>query len=378
MNIFSDPLIIIVLASIIAIVLVIVFAMKFFDPMRKKMKGIGGKINRKGEGVFTVDGQTVAMQYFSGEGGPWFKISASGTFGSQLMIRPETSRDKFYKKIGLNKEVQVSDTEIDKGLFFECDTPEFTKQLFLSPQVKPLVSKILSYFNSIEITHDKCAFKRFPCEKLNKINNDIIMDSARKLLNFVSFIPRSISSYHPEALSFKAWRAILYFIGYGILICGGICVFWANISFRVIDDMRLWLLSIPIDFALFVIILYLAFQKIKGFSTSSKVLIHFIFSFGIGIVLLGRYGFAVANGILDKTPPQKFEQALIDKYTTTGENSTTYHAVVAPWHSASRSWGFTVSQAEYGRIQVGKTYYMIVTKSGRFGFEWVLSERLIR
>jgi hypothetical protein len=346
--------------------------------MRRKIKELGGKINRKGEGVFTVDGQTVAVQYFSGEGGPWFKISVSGTFGSQLTIRPETSRDKFYKKIGLNKEMQISDAEIDKDLFFECDTPEFAKQLFLSAQVKPLILKIFSYFNSIEITRDKCTIKRFPCEKLNKINNEIITDSARKLLNFVSFIPRSVSSYHSEVFSFKSWRAILYFIGYGLLVCGGICTLWANISFRVVDAMRLWLLSISINIAIFVAALCFAFQKIKGFSTSSKVLIHFLFSFGIGIVLLGRYGFAVTNGILDMTPAQKFEQVLINKYTETGDNSTTYHAVVAPWRPARSGWKFTVSQGEYGRIRVGKTYYAIITKSGRFGFEWVLSERLIR
>lgn len=347
--------------------------------MRKKMKELGGRINSKGAGVFTVDGKILTMEYSGGSEGShsWFKISTSGKFGSELVIRREKFQDKLYKKIGLNQEVQVSDKEIDEGLFFECDMPEFTKQLFFNTEVKPLVLKILGYFDSIGITRNICTFKISPCERLNKISNEIIMDAARDLLSFVSFIPRSISISHPEVISFKTRKVILCFIGYGILACGGICALWAINSFRVVDPVRIWLLSIGVNIILFPAAIYFAFQKIKGFSTSSRVLIQFLFSFGLGIVLLGRYGFAVANGIRDNTPLQKFEQVVIDKYTTTDEDSTTYHVVVSPWHSASHGWKFTVSQGEYDQIRVDKTCFEIITKSGRFGFEWVLSERLI-
>ena len=379
MNASSDYFVIIYLVSLVAIIVFIVVAIKLFDPMRKKIKEICGGVNRKGVGIFTVDGKTITMKYFAGSrnSSPRLKISTYGIFGCELVIRRETSRDKFYKKIGLNQEIQVPDKEIDEELFFECDIPEFTKQLFLNADVKPLALKILSYFNSIEITRDTCTLTKCPCERLDNISNEVIVDSARNLLIFVSFIPRFISSYHPEVLSFKKWGTALYFIGYGILACGVIC-FILSFAFRVVEPLRLWLLSIAVNILLFSGATYFAFQKIKGFSTSSRSLMHFIFSFGIGILLLGRYGVAVANGILDKTPVQEFKQVLVDKYTTRHKSSTTYHVVVSSWLPANPGWRFTESKEEYSRIQIGKTYYMIVTKSGRFGFEWVLYERLIR
>ncbi|MCX5708982.1 MAG: hypothetical protein NTY14_08480 [Candidatus Omnitrophica bacterium] len=377
MNLFLAP--IIVIFFVVMVVAVIFVTTRSPNSMKKKIKELGGDVNKKGAGVLIVGGKTLTIEYFPGSrnSSPWFKISTSGTFGSGLLIRWETSRDKFYKKIGLNQEVQVSDKAVDERLFFECDTPEFTKQIFLNPDVKPLVLKILSSFSSIEITEKTCTFTRSPSEPFNEISNEVIMDSARKLLAFVESIPRSDLGYHPEVSVFKTWKAALYFIGYGILVCGVVSFFWADFSFRVVDSLKLGLSSIGVNAVIFSAGSYFAFRRIKGFSTSSKVFIHFLFTFGIGILLLGRYGFAVANGIFDKTPAQKFEQVVMDKYTTTHKSSTTYHVVVAPWRLAIRPWGFTVGRAEYLGIVPGKTYYRIVTKPGQFGYEWVVSESLI-
>jgi hypothetical protein len=377
MNSLIGPFVVIFLAFTVAIIIFV--TTKRPMTMRKKAEGLGGKINGKGAGVFIIDGKTLVMEYSPGcrNSPSWFKISTSGTFGSELVIRLETPRDKFYKKIGLNQEVQVSDQKIDERLFFECDKPEFIKQLFLDQDVKLLVLKILCCFNTILITGNTCTFTRSPSEALDQISNEEITDSARMLLTLVSSIPKSDLGYHPEVVFFKSWRALLYVIGYGILICGVVSFLWANFSFRVVDSLRLWLISIAVNVFLFAAVSYFVFQKIKGFSTSSKVFIHFLFSFGIGILLLGRYGFAVANGNFDEAPAQRFERVVIDKYFTTGKSSTTYHVVLAPWRLGARPWQFTVGQGEYSGINLGKTYYMIATKPGKFGFEWVVSEKLL-
>lgn len=380
MNMFQDPLVILCFASIIVIAFIILIAVTYLDPMRKKIKELGGKITRRGAGVLAVDGSALTLEYFSGsrDSSPWLKIAASGTFGSDLVIRQETSSDKFFKKIGLNREVQLSDQEIDEKLFFECDNPEFLKQLFLNADLKPLVLNILGHFSSIEITRNRCTFKRCPCEALNKISNEWVFAWARQLLAFVASVPRFVPGHHPEIASFKTWRVVLYAIGFVAFIAGIVSFLWANISFRVVDGARLWLLSIEANIVLSAGAFYYAFQKIKGFSRSARVLTHFLCTFGVGILLLGRYGVAVANGYFDETSARKFEQPLIGKYTTTHKSTTTYHAVVAPWHPEGRGWEFTVSPDAYGKIRVGRTYYGIVTKSGRYGFEWVVSERLIR
>ncbi len=367
--------VVIYLSTIVFIFVLVIFS----NPMRKKIKEFDGQMNRQGEGIFSIDAKPVIIKYFPGFRGrsPEFRISTPGTFGAKLVVRTETSQDKFYKKIGLNSEVQIPDKELDDKFYFECDIPEFLNQLFLNSDVKPLVLDILTNFSSIEITKNICTFKQYPSGALENISKESITVATRKLLMFVTFIPRAVGNPHLELASFRIWRFILYF-GSNIVLIGGIVFWaWASISFRIVDTFRFWYLSAGWAFACVSIGAYLAFLRIKGFSTSARVFIHFLISFGIGTLLLVRFGGAAFNGIFDKSSVKKFEQVVINKYMTTHKSSTTYHVVVEPWHSGKSGWEFTVGQGEYAHIKPGSTHCQILTKSGRLGFELVISERLI-
>ncbi len=359
---------------------IFIFVVRIFcGPMRKKIKEFDGKINSKGEGVFSVDGKTVTIQYLPGSRSrsPEFRMSTPGSFGAELVIRTETSLDRFYKKIGLNSEVQISDQELDDKFYFECDVPEFLNQLLLKSNVKPLVLDVLTNFTSIEITQNTCTFKQYPSGPLKDISKENITAAARKLLSFGNFIPQVVDDPHPELVSFKMWRSILYFMGTTILIGGIASSLWASISYRIVDALKFWCLSAGWAFAFMFVAANFTFLKIKGFSTSARVFLYFLGFAGVGTLLLARFGGAIYNGIVDQSSVQKFEQTVIDKYTTTHKGSTTYHVVVEPWRSGRNGWEFTVGRERYGHIRVGATHYKILTKAGRFGFEWVISESLI-
>jgi hypothetical protein len=351
----------------------------FSGPMAKKMKALGGKVNNQGDGILLFDGKPVSLEYFSGSRyqPSYFKISVPGNFGGRLVIRRETIKDKLSKDIGLDQEVQVQDKEVDQKLFFECDTPEFVKQLFSDFEAKHIALDSLRYFTSIDITPHRCAFTRIPGQYPTHIGNDIILNAGPKLLSFVKFIPKSSSPARPEISNFKKQSALLDRIGYGALICGFAVLFWAVYCFRVFDDAKLWHSSLPFSIGLFIAGVIFAFERIRGFSTSSKVLLDFMFRFAIGAVLLGRFGGAVANGLFEQSQVSTFQQRVIDKYISHGK-STSYRVIVAPWAGHFRSWGFSVNPDEYNNVKIGSTQYMITTKPGRFGFEWVVSEDMIQ
>ena len=364
---------------IFSVFILIIIASRFiFNPVKKKMGELGGRINRNGEGVFSIDGQPITLKYTPGSRNrsPEFSLSTSGSFGADLVIRRETSQDRFYKKIGLNQEVPISDRELEDKFYFECDVPEFVNQLLSNADVKPLVLDIFNTFSSIVITQNICIFKLYPSSPLEDIAQESITDASRKLLSFVRFIPQNIGEPHPELASFRMWRFILYFIGITALVGGMVFFIWASVSFRIVDEARAWYWSLTASISVVVCMLYLAYLKIKGFSTSSRVFICFLITFSMGTLLSARFGGAVYNGVFDQSSTKKFEQVVINKYTTTHKGTRTYHVVIEPWHPAMSYWESTVTHRAYTSISLGSTLYQIFTKSGRLGFEWVVGERV--
>src|SRR5690348_1702461 len=110
---------------IIGVVIFIVF--NFNNSFKKLVTDLGGRINNQGLGVFVFQGREIFVQYTPGSRNrsPELKIYTKGEFGADLLIRYETSKDKFYKQIGLNRELQISDREANDKLYFECDDQEF-------------------------------------------------------------------------------------------------------------------------------------------------------------------------------------------------------------------------------------------------------------
>ena len=355
---------------------VILFISK--SPMKKKMKDLGGEVNKQGNGLITVDGRLILVQYIPGSRNrsPEFIISITGSFGAELTIRQETSQDRFYKSIGLNREPQIMDKQLNDRFYFECDVEEFVKQLFLSPDVKTLVFAVSDRFSSIVITKKACLFKQYPSPELDQLSPESITEAARQLIQLSKSIPQSISNPHPELMSFKRWRFVAYLMGGLAALTGFVSFVWASGSFRIVDNFAFWNTTLSYAVVFILIISSFIYVKIRGFSTSSRVLIYFLAMFIVGSILSFRYAGAILNGIKDRSAVKTHDQQVIEKYITTHKSSKTYHVVVDAWRAGRKPWSFTVSHRLYENTTEGSSLYRIETRSGYWGYEWVLSEDL--
>jgi hypothetical protein len=216
-----------------------------------------------------------------------------------------------------------------------------------------------------------------PCEPLSKVSNEWILNACRQVLSFTPAVPRVVLNPNPALVEFKQWKIVSGCIGFAVLALGIWSCMWAMIAYRVVASMKLWLVSGGVVFPVLGCIGYFFFQKLKGFSTSARAFLTFLIPFAIGLVLLGRFGSAVFNGYFDTSVVQQFDQPVIDKYITQHKSSRYYHIVVSAWNAQSVGWNFEVSDSIYDRTQIGKTRCRILTKSGCFGYEWVVSEQIV-
>jgi len=375
----------------------------FFSPLRKTVSELGGKINWKGEAVFPYKGKDIYLRYIPGTRytSPTFKIYLFGLFGGQMLIRRKKFNDKLYQQIGLNRELRVSDGQLDERFYFECDDQGFLDRLLISPNAKSDIVDILGSYSDIEITPGKCLLTKSSVsytsiltkenlmlakEKLTELrklsgpnasmfSKENLIISAEELLEFSSLIP-GFGAEHPGFIGFKIKQVVLYFLGGVIILAGGVSYFW-SLTYPVVDALRLWKWSSGCSVPIALIVSVVAFLMIKGFSTSSKSFMFFITTFCIGSLLIGRFGTAVYNGKYDISPVEKFDSTVISKYLTYGKNTTYYHVVLEPWRVGMRNWAVTVSENSYNTISPGITQYEILTRAGRLGFEWIISQQRI-
>ena len=168
----------------------------FRNSMKKTMKRLGGQMISNQEGIFTVEGKPITIKYMAVHRyNSDFSLSTPGTFAAHLTIHTKTSQDKFYKNIGLMKEMRAQDEELNDKLYFSCDMQEFIDRLFLNTDVKPMVLDILSTMDCIQITKNACTFKQGTQNSLDDMTKGHILGIARKLLKFAPLIPKTVSTF---------------------------------------------------------------------------------------------------------------------------------------------------------------------------------------
>ena len=356
--------------------IVLFYAFRRILLMKKKLQEDGSLT--KGDEI-SIDGRVAYLSHYSLSrySSPEFKIFMNGTFGAALVIRRERALDRFWKSIGLNKEVQIPDRELADKFYFECDDQRFLNQLLSDAAAKPLILNVFSRFNSIEITPTSCTFKQCPSDPLDDLGKDFIMDAAHKLSDFVDLIPVSAGAGSSQLNFFKTCRGVLNFLGAGVLGLGFLFFFWAG-SYTLVDEIRSWGLAMQWFWAPYVSAVCFAFVIIKGFSTSARVLIRFLICFGIGAFMVLRFGGVVYNCFFDHSPADRHQQIVIDKYLSHNKKVVFHNVDVTPWRAGMKNWAFAVNPGEYSQIRPGITRYIILTKPGRLHFEWVTGQKMAK
>ncbi len=343
-----------------------------YNPLKEAMAQLGGKINYKGEAVFSLQGREICVKYYRGSrhSMPYIRMYVPGNFAGRLHIRYENSMDRFFKSIGLNRELQVSDRTTNSKLYFEGENQEFLKRLFTNPAAKEKVFELVTNSSSITITPSRCQVRMVCASKFTPMEKDLMVMAAKQLVSLAALIPSTTDS-HPDQAIFMIKRLCLYMSGSIALVVGIFSLGKGIMFYPIVDYGHLWIMSFACSVVIIVGVGAVVFLFIRGYSTSSKVFIYFLCTFSIGIILCARYGTAVMNGAQDISPVKQFDQVVMRKYMTTHKRSTTYHVDIKPWRSNRSAWSFTVNSNEYNSINPNQTVYRISTRQGAYGWEWI-------
>ncbi len=378
----------VLIISIAFAITAVFMAIIFLVIKRKSQRGLGSKkeaptaeTNQLRHGRWSGQAGNVDYKYQFTRGSknhpPSLKISVECKSPGSFQIKKETAFDRFFKKIGLCKEIQTQDEQFDKKYYISSDTVPFTTYFFSKSKNRQVVDQLQGMgFNEVVHNGKEMMVRCVPFRP--KSGYDVSrLDQAATLLNeLTQNIPLAPS---PETFSDTPWKRNRI-LAFAVPILLDIIAFTALIvglvTYRPLDGFPLVLESLKYSVPSLVFFTWFAFQLLKGRSSSHREFIVVFMLSIFGFLMAGAGGAVFLNGYLDKSDPMLHETVVVDKYISRSDKSKSYYMRVQSWRPGEKTERVRVSYSEYRRIEPDKTEVSVTTRSGRFGYEWLVGFEL--
>jgi len=377
---FTLIMILTALFTLAVIILAVVYAVRRQNRREKEaFAGLdGGRSSGRGE----LNG--VEYRYKFTPGGkntpPSFSIEVAAGSSGSFKIGRESGFDRFFKKIGLCAEIQTGDRDFDASYYISTNSVLFSRQFFSDPSKRAACRAITAAgFN--EIAHDGKRFSavRRPFKSGSIIDNDQIHAVVFQLTVLSRHLPELPSSRNP--LAGQNWKArrFVAFAAPALVNAAGLTALVLGLSrYRPLDPLAAalssWSWTVPASLITLLVCTWL----IKGRSTSHREWIVVLALVLSGYTAGGAGLHIFFNGFLDPSAGVEHETRIVDKRITTTKNSKTFHAVVDSWRPEKRTEDIRINSWEFDRIQPEWTKMRVVTRSGRFSFEWIEDYELLQ
>lgn len=333
---------------------------------------------RQYRGVYIPGGENPSVCRLATELEPSALPSQGGPFRSpvqgpvldtlpKVVFRKEGERDRFGKALGVNREVQSGDERFDSAVYIESDaSDEDVSAIVSSPVVREAVLELLELgCNLVGLNHKGHSIN----VEWKYVKGKIVTEksSIEHLLDRMDEVARALPPFA------RATRARSFPRGAGILIAN-IVVGVIMIPIVILGQMYppvdngLAPMGLAISTLVFISVLFLTWLRVRGRATGLRFLLWNAVTMVIGYPLLIVFGLYIINGAFGGLS-RDVDTTVIRRWTTTSDNSTSYHIRVDPWPPHESSLKFDVRRADFDRLTRGSDVTLRIVE-GALGYEW--------
>jgi hypothetical protein len=298
---------------------------------------------------------------------PHAELSARSALRGDFSIRREGGTEGFFKSIGFAGEAQTGDTEFDRTFYLAGISPEYIRALFSDAQNRDAVRALFALeFDRVELRDGRITAVRRRHAQLLELD---VLRSA--LDQFAALRPTPAAMQVTiQGIGGIATRQIDTgcVIAFGVAVAGFMATTvllepMVDGQFAMFEDT--WHPALVAYLPLFVATLV----ALRGRANAPKELL-MIAVFGLPSLWVGAVsGAMLANQYLDPSPPQTVRVLLLRLYASRGKN-TSYHFVFPPWRKRRSNVNIVVPIDIYRKAKRNQTW-ILQTRAGRFGYEWI-------
>ncbi len=326
------------------------------------------------------EGMEYEYEYFAGtrKYPSYFKIRIKCLSKGEFVIGKESKLDAWARNVGISCEIQTGDVQFDEEFYIRTNSVDFTTAYFFLPQKREAVKDLFRLgFNKLKHDGKILEMTMQPFDSPESRNPTFIPEVVRR----IKILGENIPEGYPENLiggmsHWKVKRTVVFSVMGIVLAVGIVGSIVGTFLYLPLDDGDILLFSLKYSMSWFAIFLVLAVIFLKGRSSSHTELMGVFFLGLLGFVFAGNGLLVLANGYFDTAPESYHDSVVVDKYITDSRDSTNYHIRVKSWREGKSSETLSVLKGEYDRAAVGKTIVHVVTKPGKYGFEWLVRQNL--
>jgi len=285
-----------------------------------------------------------------------------------IVLRRETAIDRFGKRHGLNREIEVGDAAFDAAVYIETSSLEANvRRTLTSATLRKAVAELLDS-GVRRVVLDPTGLYAERAVRAREEPGDGIDRDMALLADVAAALP-----------AFKAGQADKPHWRFEIIVFVAAVIFTIMLlPFRVpapLGDSVLYA-GIGGGLALWALAMTGVVRFLRGRSDSLRR-IGAVFIATLGLLPWGTYeALCGANRTLDPSPAIGHPTSIVRVWTSRSKSNTYFHVDVASWRPDEAIVSLNVSSAFAQRAAVGRKI-VVTTHAGKFGWEWVDTFRLI-
>lgn len=361
-----------------ALALILVIRRKRASPMFSAA-GKAQKIPRRGSGE--LSGQPYSWQQ-SGAGqnkNPSFVLTVPCRLEARFSLHRQGAFDRLGRRLGLVEKITSHDDNFDDSFYIYSPHPEFCSLLFSRSSVRAATRRLLDRgFVRLQLNGKGLVLSWAPYRPKNRQISaaeipllvadlvEILKDSERLTLS---------DGDRQRQRSWKHRLTALYSLSGLALLLGLTAMPWGLSVYTPLDTGRVFLFALQYSLPACALFLTLAFATLRGNSAAHGHFLGLTLLALAGFVILGLGTVSLLNGRLDTSEPVAHTALVVDKYYTKNKNDYTYYLSLQSWRPGHDTEKQAVNRRLYDRIEVGESRMEMVTRRGRFHFEWLVSCR---
>ncbi len=369
-----SPVLIITIVSFFIIFIISIISYKLAKRRKNNPKFNEDKIKRGAKVSDIYQGISYSYIYFRGgqNSPPYFDISIDCESYGEFKISKETKFDRFFKKIGIASEMETHDPDFDSKYYISSNTPDLPKNL-LSSEIRIIVDSLISRgFTTLILKKNKLHLKWVPYRTKSPLEKHEI----EELVSELGKIQTKCSRIYQREVdqintNWKTKRLFAFLIPGTLEILGVVALIIGFISYPPLDKLKLFAETLTVSIPVFFLYIWIAIKLLKGRSSSHRELIIVFFISITAFPLAFGGGKAFLNGWMDKSESITHNVQIINKYITKSKDSKNYYIKTQSWREGRITEKLSLSRSKYNLVIPGSTNVTVVTKEGKFGYEWI-------
>ena len=311
--------------------------------------------------------------------GVCLSVTIPGSFGGSVLVVPEDAWDRVVRATGLSREFQTDTPDVDAAFMLSGKIGDELGRFFRSPTTHQSLRELFAVgFTRIECFNNQVKATCRPwrldlpdAEPPDTFRRVVV--ALTRLKAGLSSMPgsalTSASTFHHAVASPKPqlWvlGGFLASLGIGVLVIAAHPLKGSELFSRLGGP------SLAAGVAVTALVAALS----RGYAFRGRTLVAALFAVFAVVLSASFTTLGYLNTALDPGRAVQHSELVMAKRMSSGR-STSYYVRTPSWRPDHSTEEFSVSKADWTRAQIGTSTYVVHSKPGYFGIEWIVDRTL--